>query len=118
MQFEVVGCDTTYGRDSEFRRALDALTLWFIAETKLDWSHQYPRDPELLEELGVYQLPALSMSNVGEMLKAVLPLKQLSREEAIQLVVHHLVKRSHSTSCRTKVQHGMSRQTIHQSREP
>ena len=23
MQFEVVGCDTTYGRDSEFRRTLD-----------------------------------------------------------------------------------------------
>jgi SRSO17 transposase len=98
----------------EHHTALDALTLWFIAETKLDWSYQYPRDPMLLKELGVSQLPALSMSNVREMLKAVLPLKQLSPEEATQLVVNHLVNRSNSTSCRLKAQDRMN----HQSREP
>jgi len=68
----------------------------------------------LLEELGAFQLPALSMSNVREMLKAVLPLKQLSCEEATQLVVNHLVNRSHSTSCRLKILHRIN----HQSREP
>jgi SRSO17 transposase len=31
-------------RAYEHHTALDALTLWFIAETKLDWSHEYPRD--------------------------------------------------------------------------
>lgn len=98
----------------EHHTALDALTLWFIAETKLDWSHQYPRDPMLLEELEVSQLPALSMSNVREMLKAVLPLKQLSSEEATKLVVSHLVNRSCSISCRLKIQRRMS----HQSHEP
>ena len=98
----------------EHHTALDALTLWFLAETKFDWSHQYPRDFMLLEELGVSQLPALSMSNVREMLKAVLPLKQLSPEEATQLVINHLVNRSHSTSCRVKAQNRMN----HQSREP
>jgi SRSO17 transposase len=98
----------------EHHTGLDALTLWFIAETKPDWSCQYPRDPELTEELGVCKLPALSMSNVREMLKAVLPLPQLSIEEAIQMVVNHLVNRSHSTSCRLKAKHNMS----HQSREP
>jgi hypothetical protein len=72
----------------------------------------------LAEELGVFQLPSLSMSNIREMLKAVLPLKQLSREEAIQLVVNHLVNRSHSTSCRLKVQHRISSQMNHQGREP
>ncbi len=94
--------------------ALDALALWFVAETKLDWSHEYPRDPMLSEELGIPQLPGLSMSNVREMLKAVLPLKQLSPEEATQLVVKHLVNRSHSTRCRLMAQCKMS----HQSREP
>ena len=82
--------------------------LWlcgFVAETKLDWSEQHPRDPELAYELEVAVLPSLSMSNVREMLKAVMPLKQLSPEEATQLVIKHLVNRSNSTSCRLKAQH-------------
>ena len=68
----------------------------------------------LLEELGISQLPSLSMSNVREMLKAVLLLKHLSPEEATQLVVKHLVNHSHSTRCRLKAQ----RRRNHQSREP
>jgi hypothetical protein len=85
--------------------ALDALALWFIAETKLDWAQAYPRDPELIEQLQVEVLPALSMANVRDMLRAVLPLKQLSPEEATRLVVKHLVNRSRSTSSRLKAQH-------------
>jgi hypothetical protein len=72
---------------------------------KLDWSEQHPRGPELAYELEVAVLPSLSMSNVREMLKAVMPLKQLSPEEATQLVIKHLVNRSNSTSCRLKAQH-------------
>ena len=94
--------------------ALDALALWFVAETKLDWSQQYPRDPELAHELEVVVLPALSMANIREMLKAVMPLKQLSPEEATQLVIKHLVNRSGSTSCRLKAQS----RTDHKSRDP
>lgn len=85
--------------------ALDALALWFIAETKLDWAQAYPRDPELIEQLQVEVLPALSMANVRDMLRAVLPLKQLSPEEATRLVVKHLVNRSRSTSSRLKREH-------------
>ncbi|MEW5804491.1 MAG: hypothetical protein AB1847_20550 [bacterium] len=77
--------------------ALDALALWFIAETKLDWAQAYPRDPQLIRQLEVEVLPALSMANVREMLKAVLPLDQLSPEQATHVVVQHLVNRSHST---------------------
>jgi len=84
--------------------ALDALALWFAAETKLDWSQQHPRDTELTHQLEVAVLPALSMSNIRELLKAVMPLKQLSPEEATQLVISHLVNRSRSTSCRLKAQ--------------
>jgi len=32
MQFEVVGCDTVYGRDSEFRRALDTENILYMAD--------------------------------------------------------------------------------------
>lgn len=92
-------------RAYEHHTALDALALWFVAETKLDWSHEYPRDPLLADELGVVELPSLSMSNVREILKAVMPLKQLSPEEATKLVIKHLVNRSHSTNCRLKAQY-------------
>lgn len=84
--------------------ALIALALWFVAETKLDWAKEHPRDPELVEQLKVEVLPTLSVANVCELLRAVLPLKQLSPEEATRLVVKHLVNRSRSTSCRLKKQ--------------
>lgn len=84
--------------------ALTALALWFVAETKLDWARAYPRDPELIHQLEVEVLPALSMANVCELLRAVLPLKQLSPAEATRLVVKHLVHRSHSTRSRLKAQ--------------
>ncbi len=94
--------------------ALDALALWFAAETKLDWAGWYSRDPELVRQLEVAVLPALSVANIREMLKAVLPLKQLSPEQATQLVVKHLVNRSRSTSCRLRAQ----RNAQHQNRSP
>ena len=101
------GCDELVARKYRawiHHTALDALALWFIAETKLDWAQAYPRDPELIEQLEVEVLPALSMANVREMLRAVLPLEQLSPEQATRLVVKHLVNRSRSTSSRLKAQ--------------
>jgi hypothetical protein len=98
--------------------ALDALALWFIGETKLDWSLQYPRDTELVHQLEVAVLPALSMANIREMLKAVLPLKQLSPEEATRLVIKHLVNRSRSTSSRLRSQWVKRREKQAKSRDP
>jgi SRSO17 transposase len=89
--------------------ALDALALWFIAEIKLDWAQAYPRDPELIHQLKVEVLPSLSMANVREMLKAVLPLDQLSPEQATYLVIKHLVNRAHSTRSRLKANRGKPR---------
>lgn len=84
--------------------ALDALALWFIAETKLDWAIAHPRDPALVSQLELEVLPALSMANVRELLRAVMPLDQLSPEDATRLVVKHLVNRSRSTRSRLKHQ--------------
>jgi len=84
--------------------ALDALALWFIAETKWEFARQYPRDPALKEELEVVVLPALSMANVREMLRAVLPRQQLSPEQATAVVLRHLTQRSRSTRSRLKAQ--------------
>ena len=46
--------------------ALDALALWFVALTKLDWAQTFPRDETLVAELEVVILPALSMANIRE----------------------------------------------------
>ena len=53
--------------------ALTAAALWFVAQTKFEWVQMYARDPELVHQLQVEVLPALSTANVRELLKAVLP---------------------------------------------
>ena len=88
----------------EHHMALTALALWFIAETKLDWRTTYARDPELAKEMEVEVLPALSTANVREMLKAALPITQLTPDEATELVARHLVNRARSTSSRLQAQ--------------
>jgi SRSO17 transposase len=88
----------------EHHLALTTLATWFIAQTKLDWSQTYARDPVLAQQLEVEVLPALSVANVRELLRATFPLDQLSPEQATRLVVKHLVNRSHSTSSRLRAQ--------------
>jgi SRSO17 transposase len=86
----------------EHQLALSCLATWFIAQTKLDWRKEHPRDPELGKELGLDQLPPLSMANVRELLRAVMPLPQLTVERATDLVVEHLVNRARSRKSRLK----------------
>jgi len=88
----------------EHHLALTALALWFVAQTKLEWAQMYARDPALARQLEVEVLPALSTANVRELLKAALPLPQLTPEQATKLVVTHLVHRARSTSSRLKSQ--------------
>jgi SRSO17 transposase len=89
----------------EHHTALTACALWFIATTKLDWAKDCQRDPDLLQQLELEALPALSTANVREMLRAVMPLPQLSPEEAQAQVVKHLVNRSRSTASRLRHRH-------------
>ena len=88
----------------EHHLALTVMASWFVAQTKHEWTQAYARDPHLAQQLEVDILPALSVANVRELLRAVLPLHQLSPEQAIHLVVKHLVNRSQSTGSRLKVQ--------------
>jgi SRSO17 transposase len=80
--------------------AIDALALWFVTQTKLDWAQSYPRSESLAFQLEIENPPGLSMANIRELLKAVMPLEQLSPQQAIELVVRHLVNRSNSTRSR------------------
>ena len=80
--------------------AFTILASWFIAETRLDWMARYTRDPALLEHYEVDVLPLLSVDNVRELLRAAMPLPQLSPQEAAELVVDHLVNRTRSRKSR------------------
>ena len=86
----------------EHQLALTILAGWFIAETRLDWMDRYAQDPDLLTQLEVDVLPQLSVGNVRELLRAVLPLPQLSSQEAAALVVSHLLNRTRSRKSRLR----------------
>jgi SRSO17 transposase len=88
----------------EHHLAMTILATWFIAQTKHEWALTYRRDPELAQQLELDALPALSVTNVRELLRATMPLPQLSPEQATQLVVKHLVNRSRSTYSRLRAQ--------------
>ncbi len=80
----------------EHQAALTVLASWFIARVRLEWAEQYPRDPHLAQELELEVLPELSVANVRALLRAVMPLRTLTIEEARRLGVTHLLRRARS----------------------
>ena len=86
----------------EHQLALTILASWFVAETRLDWMARFERDPALFEQYQVDVLPLLSVGNVRELLRAAMPLPQLSTQGAVALVVEHLVNRTHSRKSRLR----------------
>ncbi len=88
----------------EHQLALTIMASWFIAETRLDWMTRYARDPALLEHYEADVLPMLSVGNVRELLRAAMPLPQLTPQDAAALVVKHLVNRTRSRRSRLRRQ--------------
>lgn len=86
----------------EHQLALTILASWFIAETRLDWMKRFERDPALFEQYEIDVLPFLSVGNVRELLRAAIPLPQLSTQEAAALVVKHLTNRTRSRKSRLR----------------
>lgn len=84
--------------------ALTILASWFIAETRWEWQQQFPPEPTLLTTLKMPALPSLSVASVLELLRATLPLRQLSVTEAQDLVCEHLLNRARSHRSRLKNQ--------------
>lgn len=88
----------------EHHTALTAAATWFVANLKLKWREAYVRDPALAHQFEVKVLPALSTANVRELLQAVLPVPQLTPQQARELVATHLVNRTRSLASRLKTQ--------------
>lgn len=86
----------------EHNLALTIMASWFITETRLDWDQEHEHDSALLEELEMDVLPALSMANVREMLRAAMPLPQLTPLQSAQLVAKHLDNRARSRKSRLR----------------
>ena len=86
----------------EHQLALTIMAFWFVLQTRLRWDEQYGHDPELLHQYEVDTLPHLSVGNVRELLRAVMPLPQLSPHEAASLVIKHLQNRTRSRKSRLR----------------
>jgi SRSO17 transposase len=86
----------------EHHLALTIMASWFITQTRLDWAQEHEQDPQLLESLELDVLPALSMANVRELLRAAMPLPQLTPLQAAQLVAKHLDNRARSRKSRLR----------------
>jgi hypothetical protein len=82
--------------------ALTILTTWFIAWLKFDWAKAYRHDPTLMTELEVDILPRLSVANVRALLQAALPIEHRTKDEAMALIVRHLINRTHSRKSRLR----------------
>jgi SRSO17 transposase len=83
--------------------ALNALALLFMADVK----HQARQKHSPLEEVrnvfpDVQKIPDLSLSNVKELLRVAFPLPNLSKKQAAQLVLEHLLRRTSATQSRQK----------------
>ena len=88
----------------EHHLALAILATWFVAEMKLDWTRDHSRDSALVDDLATDRLPILSVANVRAMLRATMPLPDLTADRAAALVVEPLVNRTQSRRSRRKRQ--------------
>lgn len=82
--------------------ALTILAGWFVADTRLDWQARFASDPLILAQYQADVLPFLSVSNVRTLLRAALPLPELSPEKATALVIEHLLNRTRSRQSRLR----------------
>lgn len=82
--------------------ALTILASWFIALTRLDWMQRFARNPELLAQYEIEVLPFFSVRNVRELLRAAIPLPQLSVQDTANLVIENLVNRTRSRKSRLR----------------
>lgn len=83
--------------------ALCSIALLYMADMKMQFRQKFQHGETVQKQFPDLQtLPDLSLSNVKELLKAAFPLPQLSKEQAVDLVVEHLFGRTRSTQSRQK----------------
>jgi SRSO17 transposase len=82
--------------------ALCALALVFLADTKSEQRNMHAPQNIVKEELKIPQLPDLSLANVKELMKAVFPMPQLTKQQAVEKIINTLFKRAKVTQYKLK----------------
>ena len=80
--------------------SLTIMASWFITKTRLQWRQTLAPDPHLLQHYETELLPTLSVSNIRTLLRATMPLPQLTPVQAAHLVAKHLDNRTRSRKSR------------------
>ena len=84
--------------------AICAVALIFMAKVKLKQRKEYAEPQVVQEELGIERLPDLSLANVKELMRSVMPLPRLTKKETRTKIINTLFKRSQSTASRRRKQ--------------
>jgi len=84
--------------------AICAVALNFLANVKLNQRKEFAQTDVVQQELGIERLPDLSLANVKELMRSVMPLPELTKEQARNKIVQTLFNRSQSTASRRRKQ--------------
>jgi len=84
--------------------AICAVALVFMATVKLKQRQHYESAEVVQEQIGIERLPDLSLANVKELMRAVMPLPQLTSQQATQKIINTLYNRSMATASRRRKQ--------------
>lgn len=84
--------------------AICALALVFLAQVKLAQRPLYEKPEKVKRETGLNRLPDISLANVKELMRSVMPMPQLSKKQARQKVIQTLFDRTLSTASRVRKQ--------------
>jgi SRSO17 transposase len=84
--------------------AICAVALMFLARVKLRQRKEFTEPKIVQKELGIERLPDLSLANVKELMRSVMPLPQLSKEQARNKIIQTLFNRTQSTASRRRKQ--------------
>lgn len=84
--------------------AICAMALMFLAKVKLNQRPHFEAPQIVGQETGLERLPDLSLANVKELMRSVMPLPRLTKEQARQKIIQTLFDRTRSTASRLRKQ--------------
>ncbi|KJU81757.1 transposase, partial [Candidatus Magnetobacterium bavaricum] len=82
--------------------ALTTLACWFATTVKIEFARNREVDPEIANQFEIEVLPMLSLANIRLLLVSVMPLKQLTIDQAIEQINDKFFNRASSTESRLK----------------
>jgi len=84
--------------------AICAVALMFMAQVKLAQRPLYDKPEKVKRETQLNRLPDISLANVKELMRSVMPLPELTKKQARQKVIQTLFDRTLSTASRIRKQ--------------